>query len=61
MMFQLAAALDKTIASLNDPILAAAVLPHPEAFSRLLWIAVVVTAAIVPWLVHHEHALRARR
>ena len=59
MMFKLAAVLDHTLASLNDPILAALSLPHPEAFARILWIALAVTAAAVPWLVHHERALGA--
>ncbi len=38
MIFTLAALLDQTLASLNDPILAAFRLPHPEAFVRILWI-----------------------
>ena len=54
MMFKLAAALDQTLASLNDPILAALVVPHPEAFIRLLWISLAVTAAVVPWLAYRE-------
>ena len=41
-MFKLAAALDQTLASLNDPILAALIVPHPEAFIRLLWISLAV-------------------
>ena len=53
-MFKLAAALDQTLASLNDPILAALVLPHPEAFIRLFWVSLAVTAAVVPWLAHRE-------
>jgi hypothetical protein len=57
-MFKLAAALDHTLASLNDPILAALVVPHPEAFIRLFWISLAVTAAVVPWLVRRER-LRA--
>ena len=58
MMFKLAAALDQTLASLNDPILAALVVPHPEAFIRLFWISLAVTAAVVPWLAHRDR-LRA--
>ena len=56
-MFQLAAVIDHTLASLNDPILAAAVVPHPEVFFRLLWIGVGVTAVLLPWLVRHEHTV----
>jgi hypothetical protein len=55
-MFKLAAALDQTLASLNDPILAALVVPHPEAFIRLFWISLAVTAAVVPWLARREQS-----
>ena len=55
-MFKLAAALDQTLASFNDPILAALVVPHPEAFIRLFWISLAVTAAVVPWLARREHS-----
>ena len=61
-MFQLAAAIDHTLASLNDPILAAAVVPHPETFFHLLWISIGVAAALLPWLVRHENTVgRSRR
>jgi len=60
-MFQLAAAIDHTIASFNDPILAATVLPHPEAFPRLLWIGIAITVALLPWLVRHEHTVGKSR
>jgi hypothetical protein len=57
-MFKLVAALDHTLASLNDPILAALVVPHPEAFVRLLWVSLAVTAGVVPWLAYRERRLR---
>jgi len=56
-MFKLVAALDHTLASLNDPILAALVVPHPEEFVRLLWISLAGTVVAVPWLAYRERRL----
>jgi len=59
MIFKLAAIFDGTLASLNDPILAAFVLPQPETFARLASVALVVTAALVPLIFSHERRRRA--
>jgi hypothetical protein len=58
MMFKLAALFDGTLASLNDPILAAFVLPQPETFAKLASVALVVTAALVPFILTHERRRR---
>jgi hypothetical protein len=58
MIFRLAATLDATLASLNNPILTAFVLPQPEVFTRLLLVALAATAVMVPFLVRHERRLR---
>ncbi|MGH7898988.1 MAG: hypothetical protein ACREQQ_13615 [Candidatus Binatia bacterium] len=58
MIFKLAAILDATLASLNDPIRRAFVLPQPEVFAALLLISLAGTAALVPILIRHERKLR---
>lgn len=58
MLFKLAAIFDGTLASLNDPILAAFVLPHPETFAKLASVALLVTGALVPFIFTHERRRR---
>jgi len=61
MIFALAILLDRTLASLHDPILAAFVLPNPEVFARILGVSLAVTAGIVPVLIRQERRRRAAR
>jgi hypothetical protein len=59
MLFQLAALIDATMASLKDPVLLAFKLPEPEVFGWILFASLAATAAGVPFLVHHERRARA--
>ncbi len=58
MLFQLAHLIDSTIASLNDPLLLAFVLPEPELFAWIFLASLAATAAALPLLIHHERRAR---